>query len=136
MTQFGRGNLPARFVQKISESNGCWLWTAFKNEDGYGKIFVAGKIKFAHRVSYELLVGPVPLGKELDHLCRNRSCVNPLHLEAVEHAVNVARGNADFKKNLTHCKNGHALNERRKCNICQAAATSRYRERKKHEPSK
>lgn len=74
------------------DSNGCWIWQHAIGDDGYGRIWNGRIMARAHRVYYERLVGPVPLGLELDHLCRVRSCVNPNHLEPVTHGENVRRG--------------------------------------------
>lgn len=89
-------------------AGGCWLWTGPLDAQSYGR----HGAPLAHRVVYELLVGPIPKGLTLDHLCRVRSCVNPDHLEPVTHAENVRRGkagevNGDRQRNLTHCKRGH-----------------------------
>ena len=88
--------LPDRILVKIALNvdTGCWEWTASRNNRGYGKIGVggaAGGMQYAHRVVYELLVGPIPERHEIDHLCRVRHCVNPEHMETVTHAENVAR---------------------------------------------
>jgi hypothetical protein len=122
--------LDRRFWSKVNYTSTCWSWLAYKNKDGYGRFIMKGKVKFAHRVAYESMHGNVPAGMELDHLCKNRACVNPSHMEPVTHIENVKRGNANYKKHFTHCVNGHPLNQKRKCNICQAAAQRRYRERK------
>ena len=78
---------------------GCWLWTGGTNGQ-YGELRVGQKIAKAHRVAFEMYVGPIPAGLEVDHLCRNTRCVNPAHLEPVTKAENVRRGwpfRADFK---------------------------------------
>jgi hypothetical protein len=81
------------FLNKvIYPENGCWSWRGYRDQKGYGRFYCRGLNEYAHRWSYEYFVGAVPVGLELDHLCRNRDCVNPAHLEAVTHRVNVARG--------------------------------------------
>jgi IS5 family transposase len=98
-----------RFVDKILLDDECWEWTGGKTL-GYGTFWVAkGTRVKAHRFAYEWLVGPVPEGLSLDHLCRNRGCVNPAHLEPVTHRENVLRGEGRSAVNArkTHCKNGH-----------------------------
>lgn len=99
---------------------------------GYG-LLGRGKDRYAHRVAYREAYGEIPDGLELDHLCRNRRCVNPEHLEAVTHHVNLLRGNTIPARNArkTHCPNGHAYDETntyvsaargyRQCRACGAA---------------
>jgi hypothetical protein len=90
----------------------------------------------AHRWAYEAFVGPIPEGLEIDHLCRNRACVNPAHLDPVTHQENMSRGKA---ARMTHCHKGHPFDEAntrmeaygsRRCKECNNAASRRYRERK------
>lgn len=102
-----------RFFAKVEKTATCWNWTAHLNEDGYSKFRMGDKHKFGHRVSYEWFVGPIPEGLTIDHLCRNRKCVNPEHLEAVTHKVNVLRGTAPSALHAvkTHCPRGHAYDE-------------------------
>lgn len=135
--------LPARFTAKyvVDETTGCWLWTAGLNGQGYGHFSLDGRMQRAHRVAYELLVGPVPEGLELDHLCRVRRCVNPAHLEAVTHRENTLRGDTvpASRAKLTHCKRGHPLepphlrrtsNGSRRCWTCEKQLQRERRERK------
>jgi HNH endonuclease len=119
---------------------GCWEWIGAKWARGYGIFIQPGTQKHlaAHRWGYEHLVGPIPEGLELDHLCRNRSCVNPAHLEPVTHLENVRRGlvrlNGQREREKTHCPAGHLYDEKnthvndrgwRRCRACNAAQTRR-----------
>lgn len=94
---------------KVNPSTDCWVWTASLNSAGYGRLreHPSNKTLLAHRVSYEAFVGPIADGLVLDHLCRNRACINPVHLEAVSFKENVRRGGAV----KTHCPQGHAYDE-------------------------
>jgi len=102
-----------RFWAKVDRPSpdSCWLWTAAIYGNGYGHAFWGGRHRAAHRVSYQLLVGPVPAGRDLDHLCRVRHCVNPAHLEPVSRRENLLRGETTTARNAakTHCKRGHPL---------------------------
>lgn len=122
-----------RFWSKVSlpaTSSACMLWLPRPDRHGYGYVRINGKQYYAHRVAYELLVGPIPAGLHIDHLCRTRLCVHPDHLEAVTLAENNARKAAA----VTHCPAGHLYDEAntyitaiggRRCRTCQRAATSR-----------
>ena len=103
----------SRFMAKIDRSENCWLWTACKNVSGYGVFSLDGKPRQAHRVSYEMYIGPIPDGLVIDHLCRNHSCVNPEHLEPVAQRENILRGKSPAARCATvkHCPQGHEYNE-------------------------
>lgn len=124
-----------RFWSKVDKSGVCWNWTASKKYKNYGQFWYKGRNDFAHRVSYELCKGVIPDGLQIDHLCRNPSCVNPDHLEAVTQKENILRGVglSAQRARQTHCKNGHPLSGdnlrrdkkfRRICKTC-ARKTSR-----------
>ena len=143
-----RGNANrARFLLKIGapDSNACWPWIGTIRPDGYGtfginkgnKMWI--KAAYAHRVAYVMLVGKLPNNRTLDHLCRNRACVNPAHLEPVTHKVNCLRGTSPFANNARKqfCPKGHPLSgpnlkidkcktgAKRRCRICANAAVKR-----------
>jgi hypothetical protein len=110
--------LAERFWEKVAEGpNGCWVWTAAKHDAGYGRFNIGGhRIAQAHRVAYELMVGPIPPLLVLDHLCHNRACVNPDHLDPVPLLVNSMRTEAGEinRARLTaqrFCVRGHDLND-------------------------
>ncbi len=127
---------------------GCWLWTAHLSK-GYGLLRLNGRkgpTVSAHRFAYELLVGPIPEGLDLDHLCRVRACVYPDHLEPVTRSVNLRRGigpalmsKRNRGRHKTHCMRGHpydlfntAINSRgaRSCRACRTAYDKRRDRRK------
>jgi hypothetical protein len=124
-----RPTAEARFWAKVDKTEGCWLWTAHVFRDGYAVFRVDGKQVYIHRWAYELLVGPIPDGMQVDHLCRVRHCVRPDHLEPVTPRENSRRAKAANRR--THCQRGHLLDEvrgRRQCRTCKAdAERRRYR---------
>lgn len=133
--------LPTRFWDKVQmePNTGCWLWAAGTDTCGYGKFRRSsdGRKRMAHRVSYEALVGPIPSGLELDHLCRTPACVNPEHVEPVTHAENMRRGlSGELKK---QCPRGHVYDEAntflktnggRACRECSRAWDREYYEQR------
>lgn len=119
-----------KFLSKVRQGPDCWEWAGWKERDGYGVQWVTGVgNRRAHRIAYELWVGPIPDGLTLDHLCRNRGCVNPAHLEPVTSVENVARGDTPSVRNRakTHCDHGHEFTPattyaraggKRECKVC------------------
>ena len=100
--------LADRLWERVERRGDCWEWTGPCTEGGYGLIGAGGRhspLLRTHRVAYELMVGPIPEGLHIDHLCRNRRCCNPAHLEPVTQAENNRRAAA----NHTHCPRGHEL---------------------------
>lgn len=99
-----------RFWDKVDVTPGCWIWQGKPNAQGYGTHTIYHQERTpAHRFAYELLVGPIPEGLVIDHLCRNPICVNPAHLEPVTNWENVLRGINHVAQNVrkTHCDHGH-----------------------------
>lgn len=124
-----------KYLSKINKTKTCWIWTG-ETSKGYGRCVYQNKHTGAHRAVYEILVGDIPKGLELDHLCRNRTCVNPKHLEPVTHLENIRRANI-HRKIATQCKNGHPRTEdnlvKKKyegygivCRICKNARQAKY----------
>src|SRR5215471_3586165 len=103
--------LADRLWPKVNKTEACWIWTASANNQGYGQIWHRedGKPRLAHRLVYELLIGPVPEGLTLDHTCRNPLCVNPAHLEPVTQRENIARGMSPgaIAQRTGRCRRGH-----------------------------
>jgi hypothetical protein len=145
-----------RLLASIARSDGCWEWTGCLNSDGYGHMQVAGRVRSTHRLAYELIVGPIPQGLVLDHLCRNRACARPDHLEPVTNEENIRRGiwaraagigegggtttagrirkAPDFKKST--CSRGHPISPKtnywtprgvRRCLTCMTVERDRRR---------
>lgn len=111
IVHFGDPSLPESFWERVQPeyNSGCWLWTGTVSETGYGNISVNGRSRAAHRYAYENAVAPIPAELVTDHLCRNRCCVNPQHLEPVTVRENNLRGVGApaINSQKTHCKRGH-----------------------------
>jgi hypothetical protein len=101
----------ALFWSKVDKTPTCWLWTAYIERNGYAYFKYKGERIGVHRLSYELVNGPIPAGLQIDHLCRVRHCLRPDHLEAVTTRENLMRGIGVAARNAqkTHCDRGHAF---------------------------
>lgn len=142
-------NYPAevRFWRRVEvdDATGCWVWTGTMDQNGYARMNDQGKQWTVHRWSYVRSCGNVPIGLQLDHLCRNRACVNPDHLEPVTARVNNLRGvgHAALNAVKTHCLNGHPLTpgnlvsrkdrNARECRACHNERRRQYYRNKRRE---
>lgn len=128
------GTLEERLERNTDRTGECWVWLGHVVA-GYGVIRVNGVRMKAHRASYEHYVGSVPEGLTMDHLCRNKRCVNPAHLEPVTQAENNRRKGIAYREARTHCPHGHEWtpentrplpNGRRECRICRRLTSQRH----------
>jgi hypothetical protein len=128
-----------RMVPRIEfAANGCWVWTGTTSR-GYGLVWQDGRRRMAHRALYEAVVGPLPEDLKLDHLCRNKACINPDHLEPVTEAENIRRGISPSAVNARkdRCPRGHVYDydhtspsgrRTRGCLRCRRAGSKRWYE--------
>lgn len=131
---------------KVASDQECWVWQKCKSPSGYGVFRLQGKNIPAHRFSWEIANGPMPQELVTDHLCRNHSCVNPAHLEAVTNRENVLRGVAPaaLHAKKDHCPQGHSYSggnllvvqakaggQQRYCRACDAEKHRQQRQAKK-----
>lgn len=106
------GSPMERFMARVRKTEGCWLWTGSLNIHGYGSFGVGrGSRQNAHRWLWEQLNGKASSKLHLDHLCRNKACVNPVHMELVTHAENLRRGSHPSRPRKEHCPSGHPFDE-------------------------
>jgi len=131
-----------RFISKVDATGECWLWIGGCFKEGYGRFTLDGHLVLAHRIAYELWVGPIPNGLQLDHICHNndatcaggsacihRRCVNPAHLDPVTSRENVLRSTvstASRNARKTHCPYGHPLDGVQKNGGRTASNRARY----------
>lgn len=130
-------------VDRIDASGDCWEWTGNIKDNGYGYFSLGGRKQVVHRVVWESLVGPIPEGLDLDHLCRNRSCVNPDHCQPVTRAENLRRGAGNGRLRKDRCPRGHLYSDNpftqhlkngksyRLCRTCRDARSAKWREERK-----
>ncbi len=131
-----------RFFKKVKKTAYCWEWLGCKNSTGYGWFGMNKEMFGAHRASYELFIEKIPKDMTIDHICRNRSCVNPKHLRIMTQKENNAIGDSPPAINArkTHCIRGHEFTVKntyittdsyRRCRICFNMLLRRHRKKQK-----
>lgn len=127
------------FLSKVNKTDSCWIWTRCVLRSGYGQTTHEGKRWYAHRLSFILHGKEIPMGKVLDHLCRNRTCVNPSHLEAVTQKVNIQRGvnvgKGAYRGGLRHGRLSAYTHFCCRCDLCKKAERI-YREKNRERSNK
>jgi hypothetical protein len=125
-----------RFWSKVAKADGCWLWSSAIAENGYGVFRVAGGSAYAHRVAYFSAHRQISSTLVIDHICRNRRCVNPDHLRQIARGDNVRIGRCPSRES-THCKRGHLFGQlrvgkvqQRVCGVCRKVSQLAYESRK------
>ena len=126
-----------KLLENTHGGDGCWEWQRARSAAGYGVLRIKQKNHYAHRLMYEKLVGPIPDGLTIDHLCRNRGCLNPAHLEVVTGGENTLRGDGPTARHArqTHCVHGHEFTpentriSRRGNRVCRTCHRERERKR-------
>lgn len=150
--RINRSKTTEAFWKKVQKTDQCWLWGGGRHSAGYGTTSFHGGKQYAHRVAYELLVGKIPAGLQIDHFRMNegprhapcsRLCVNPAHLEVVTQKENILRGNWTAARNArkTHCPQGHEYDEvntfrrrgGRECRTCHRDAERIAKRERRHE---
>ena len=131
-----------RFWSKVNRTDGCWEWIGAKTNKGYGSTWHQGRREDTHRIAWRLVNGPIPEGMWVLHKCDNPPCVRPDHLylgdihqnarDAMERG-RTARGERLPSGRRTHCPKGHPYDANRRCRICMAEATKRWREKHREE---
>ncbi len=128
-------DLPQQLLDKVdvNPASGCWEWNSYRLKTGYGRVTFKGVSQIAHRLIYKLIVGPIPPGLDLHHVCRNKGCVNPRHVMPLIRKAHLAEEDHSTKgireREKTHCPKGHEYagdnlyvhNGKRGCKACRSA---------------